>query len=64
MLTWGNLGYFAMRRPSSRAERYDWYNKDGRYAAPGAISRTLPVLFMTEQESRRRDKKTEEFSVD
>jgi hypothetical protein len=46
------------------AERYDWSNREGRYAAPGAIPRTLPVRFMTEGERRRRDNRTAEFGAD
>jgi hypothetical protein len=48
----------------SRGERYAWYNKEGHYAAPGAVPRTLPIHFMTEDERRRHDNKTAEFSVD
>jgi hypothetical protein len=40
-----------------RAERYDWYNKEGRYAAVGSIPRTLPLRFMSEGERRRYDNK-------
>jgi hypothetical protein len=47
-----------------RVERYCWYNKEGRYAAPGAIPRTLPIRFMTEEEKRRRDNRTAEFGED
>jgi hypothetical protein len=47
-----------------RAERYDWYNKEGRYVAPGAIPRTLPIRFMTEEEKRRRENRTAEFGAD
>jgi hypothetical protein len=46
------------------AERYDWSNREGRYAAPGAIPRNLPIRFMTEGERRRRDNQTAEFGTD
>src|SRR5882672_6742093 len=36
-----------------RSERFDWYNKEGRYARVGSIPRTLPPLFMSEGERRR-----------
>src|SRR5712691_10584795 len=38
-----------------RTERFDWYNKEGRYAAVGSIPRTLPLRFMSEGERRRYD---------
>jgi hypothetical protein len=47
-----------------RVERYNWYNKEGRYAAPGAIPRTLPIRFMTEGEKLRRDNGSAEFVAD
>jgi hypothetical protein len=46
-----------------RAERFDWYNKEGRYAAVGSIPRTLPPQFMSEGERRRYDNKTGEFAA-
>jgi hypothetical protein len=45
-----------------RAERYAWQNREGRYAAPGAIPRNLATSFMTESEKRRRDNRAGEFS--
>src|SRR5258708_19483657 len=43
-----------------RPERFDWYNKEGRYAAMGSIPRTLPLRFMIEGERRQYDNKTGE----
>lgn len=47
-----------------RTERFDWYNKEGRYAAVGSIPRTLPLRFMSEGERRRYDNKTGEFAAE
>jgi hypothetical protein len=47
-----------------RAERFDWYNKEGRYAPAGSIPRTLPLRFMREDERGRYDNKTGEFVAD
>jgi hypothetical protein len=45
-----------------RAERFDWYNKEGRYTAVGSIPRSLPLQFMSESERRRYDNKNGEFA--
>jgi len=45
------------------AERYDWYNKEGRYAATGSIPRKLALRFMTKGERWRYDNKTGEFTT-
>jgi hypothetical protein len=47
-----------------RTERFEWSNKEGRYAAAGSIPRTLPLRFMSEGERRRYDNKTGEFAAE
>src|SRR5712671_3836068 len=47
-----------------RPERFDWYNKEGRYTAAGSIPRTLPLRFMSEGERRRYDNKKGEFAAE